>query len=90
MFSAEAQAKKSISCRLWNLKYIADNPGCYKKRKTWKGGISRFPYAFEFNDKCKQEIDVRDHCITIRWDRTNEAVLCEECETLFNEFLNGE
>ena len=60
MFSVETQAKKSISCRLGNLKYIADNPNCYRQRKTWKGGISRLPYAFEFDKRCKDNIRKRD------------------------------
>jgi len=60
MFSAETQAKKSVSCRAGNLRYISDNPDCYKRRKTWKGGISRLPYAFEFDEKCKQIIKKRD------------------------------
>ncbi|KKK99655.1 hypothetical protein LCGC14_2630560 [marine sediment metagenome] len=41
------------------LPYICNNKG--KLNPNWKGGVSKLPYPFEFNDKLKEKIRKRDN-----------------------------
>ena len=45
----------------------------------WKGGISKLPYSFDFNDELKQRIKERDEC---------KCVLCGDLENLRVHHIN--
>ena len=56
-FSSEHIANLSISINSPEVKFKISGPNS----PHWMGGISKLPYAFEFNDKLKEEVRRRDN-----------------------------